>query len=95
MRLPTTVDRWLWRATTRHITPARTDGQSHYDIGPLPSGQYLLVSVSEYEEADLFERETLDQLSQKATSLTLSTGQKRALDLVDSAPVRLRAPVSF
>lgn len=89
------VDRSLWRATSRHITSARTDWQGHYDIGPLPSGQYLLVSVSEYEEADLFERETLDQLSQKATSLTLSTGQKRALDLVDSAPVRLRAPVSF
>ncbi len=89
------VDRSLWRATSRHIKSARTDWQGHYDIGPLPPGQYLVVSVSEYEEADLFERETLDQLSRKATSLTLSTGQKRAMDLVDSAPGKLRAPVPF
>jgi len=89
------VDRALWRATSRHIGWARTDWQGHYDIGPLPPGQYLLVSVSEYDETDLFERETLDQLSRQATGLTLATGQKRALDLVDSAPGKLRVPVPF
>jgi hypothetical protein len=89
------VDRSLWRATSRHIKSARTDWQGQYTIGPLPAGQYLLVSVSEYDETDLFERETLDQLTRKATSLTLSTGQKRALDLVDSAPGNLRIPVPF
>jgi hypothetical protein len=89
------VDRSLWRATSRHIGSARTDWQGHYAIGPLPPGQYLIVSVSEYDEADLFERETLDQLSRKATSLTLSTSQKRVLDLIDRAPGGLRSLVPF
>jgi 5-hydroxyisourate hydrolase-like protein (transthyretin family) len=77
------VDRTLWRAASRHIGSARTDWLGHYTIGPLPPGDYLMVSVTEYDEADLFERETLDQLSRLATRVMLSLGQRRLLDLID------------
>jgi len=80
------VDRTLWRAASRYIQSARTDWQGHYTLGPLPPGQYLVVSVNGYDEADLFERETLDQLSRQATSVFLSAGQRRRHDLIEGAP---------
>lgn len=80
------VDRSLWRPASRHIRSARTDWQGHYDIGPLPPGEYLIASAGDFEEADIFERETLDQISPKAIPVTLSAGQKRRQDVRDDAP---------
>jgi hypothetical protein len=82
------VDRSLWRPASRHIRSARTDWVGRFDLGPLPPGQYIIVSVQDFEEADIFERETLDQLARKATaiSVTLVAGQVRVQDLRDDTP---------
>ena len=45
---------------------ALTDSAGRYDLGPLPPGQYLFVAVDDFEETEIDERETLDQISPKA-----------------------------
>jgi hypothetical protein len=75
------TDRTLWRPLSRYISATRTDHLGHYTLGPLPAGAYRLVALQDYEEADLYQRDTLDQLMRLAVEVTLLTGQTRAQDL--------------
>lgn len=75
------TDRTLWRPMSRHIGATRTDHRGHYTLGPLPAGAYHLVALQDYERADLYQRDTLDQLTRLAVGVTLLTGQTRAQDL--------------
>ena len=64
----------------------RSDWEGHHRIGPLPPGQYLLVAVDDFEETEIYERETLDQISPKAVRVALNAGEMRAQDLRADAP---------
>lgn len=75
------TDRALWQPLSRHIGATRTDHRGHYTLGPLPAGAYRLAVVQDYEEADLHQRDTLDQLTRRAVDVTLLTGQVYAQDL--------------
>lgn len=75
------TDRTLWRPLSRYIAATRTDHLGHYTLGPLPAGPYRLVALQDYEEADLYQRDTLDQLTRLAVDVTLLQGQTRAQDL--------------
>lgn len=75
------TDRTLWRPLSRYIGATRTDHRGHYTLGPLPAGPYQLVAVQDYEEADLYQRDTLDQLTRLAVNVPLLVGQTRAQNL--------------
>lgn len=75
------TDRTLWRPLSRHIGATRTDHLGLYTLGPLPAGAYHLVALQDYEQADLYQRDTLDQLTRLAVEVALITGQTRAQDL--------------
>jgi hypothetical protein len=79
------VDQALWGPASRHIQSTRTDWLGRYQIGPLPPGEYFIVSVTDFEEEDIFERETLDQISRTAIRTRLSVGQKHVQDLRDDS----------
>jgi hypothetical protein len=49
-------------------------------------GQYLLVGVDDSEETEIYERETLDQISPKAVPVALNAGELRGQDLRADAP---------
>lgn len=75
------TDRSWWRPLSRHVGATRTDQRGHYTLGPLPAGAYRLVALQDYEEGDLYERDTLDQLTRLAVEVTLLVGQTRTQDL--------------
>ncbi len=66
---------------SRHIRSTGTDWEGRYHLGPLPPGQYLLVAVDDFEETEIYERETLNQISATAVRLILVPGAMRAQDL--------------
>jgi len=88
-------DRLHWRPTSRHIHSTRTDWQGHYTLLTLPPGPYLMAVVTDFEEADIFERETLDQLSRQSISIALSTGQTHRQDLTGDRAGGPCPPVPF
>lgn len=75
------TDRQSWRPLSRHVASTRTNLEGHYRLGPLPAGPYRIVALQDYEEVDLYERDTLDQITPLAIEVPLSVGQTRAQDL--------------
>lgn len=75
------TDRSTWRPLSRHVGATRTNQRGQYTLGPLPAGAYRLVALQDYEEADIYERDTLDQLTRLAVEVTLLVGQTRTQDL--------------
>jgi hypothetical protein len=65
--------------------PPEQDWLGRYELGPLPPGEYFIASVTDFEEEDIFERETLDQISRMAVRVRLSVGQKLVQDLSEDS----------
>lgn len=71
----------LWRPGSRHIKTARPDAGSRYLIHGLPDGDYLVVALSDIDESEVFDAETLAHLAPKAVRFSIKEGEKLVIDL--------------
>jgi hypothetical protein len=76
------VDPQHWSQRTRRIRPptrAGTDGTFRF-TNLLP-GEYFLAALSDYEQADIFKPEFLEQVAAAATKITIGEGEKKSQDI--------------
>ena len=70
-----------WGPHSRFIESARPDQHGQFKIRGLPPGKYLAIAVEYLEPGDERDADLLADWRRHATSLTLSEGETRALDL--------------
>jgi len=76
------VDPQHWSQRTRRIRPpmrAGTDGAFRF-TNLLP-GEYFLAALSDYEQADIFKPEFLQEVAAAAMKITIGEGEKKAQDI--------------
>jgi 5-hydroxyisourate hydrolase-like protein (transthyretin family) len=70
-----------WGPHSRFIESARPDQRGHFTIRGLPPGKYVAVAVEYLEPGDERDPDLLADWRRHGTSLTLSEGEARTLDL--------------
>ena len=70
-----------WGPHSRFIESARQDQQGHFKIRGLPPGKYVAIAVEYLEPGDERDPDLLAGWRRHGTSLTLSDGETRTLDL--------------
>ena len=76
------VDPEHWSQRTRRIRPpvrAGTDGTFRF-TNLLP-GEYHLAALSDYEQADLFRPEFLEEVAAASMKITIGDGEKKVQDI--------------
>ena len=76
------VDPQHWNQRTRRIRPptrAGTDGAFRF-TNLLP-GEYYLAALSDFEQADIFKPEFLEQVGAAAMKITIGEGEKKVQDI--------------
>jgi hypothetical protein len=68
-------------AVSRMIAAARPDQEGRFALGSLPSGRYLITAIEYLQSGEERDPELLKQLRARATPLTLSEGESRAMTL--------------
>lgn len=76
------VDRALWRPLSRYIRATRTDWEGRYRLVSLPPGAYRVGAVADFEEEEIFDRDTLDQISLRSVAAVMEAGTVPVKDLV-------------
>jgi hypothetical protein len=76
-------NRETWRSGVRYAEKAEVDTEGVYAVSALPPGRYLAVAV---EDVEGLTPAVLDRLRRRATSVTLSEGERTTLDLVRVTP---------
>jgi len=74
-------DESKWGPHSRFIESARPDQHGQFTIRGLPPGKYVAIAVDYLEPGDERDPDLLAGWRRKGTSLTLSDGETRALDL--------------
>ena len=74
-------DEGRWGPHSRFIESARPDQHGQFKIRGLPPGKYLAIAVESLEPGDERDPDLLADWRRRATSLTLSEGETRTLDL--------------
>jgi hypothetical protein len=76
------ADRTEWLPLSRRIQATRTDWDGHYRLAALPPGAYRVAAVNDFDEADIHERDTLDQISPRSVPVVLVNGELQSQDLM-------------
>jgi protocatechuate 3,4-dioxygenase beta subunit len=76
------VNQAYWRPLSRHIQTARTHWDGRYRLASLPPGEYRVAAAGDFEEDDIYSRESLDQISLKSVPALLVSGTMRVQDFV-------------
>jgi hypothetical protein len=74
-------DEGKWGPHSRFIETARPDQQGQFKIRGLPPGKYMAIAVEYLEPGDERDPDLLAGWRRHGTSLTLSDGETRTLDL--------------
>jgi hypothetical protein len=69
---------WL---NAQRFRSVRVEATGAFKISPLPAGSYFIVAVPDEVTADWQDPSFLDALSRGATSVTITEGESRTLDL--------------
>jgi 5-hydroxyisourate hydrolase-like protein (transthyretin family) len=70
-----------WGPRSRFIQSARPDQHGQFKIRGLPAGKYVAIAVDYLEPGDESDAELLSRWRRRGTSLTLSDGEMRTIDL--------------
>jgi hypothetical protein len=74
-------DRDKWTANSRYMRTGRPDQDGRFKLTGLPPGEYHIVAL-EYLDTDQWpEPEYLERVRSKATSVTISEGETKSVDL--------------
>jgi hypothetical protein len=77
-------DETKWGPRSRFVSTARPDQQGQFTVEGLPPGRYLAIAVGYVEPGEEQNPEMLEQWRRSATSVTLSEGETRVLNLTMS-----------
>ena len=75
------TNRALWRPAARRTRPATPASDGKFKLSGLPSGEYYMAAVIDYEYTDLFDASFLEQLAAGAFKITLGEGEKKVQDI--------------
>jgi len=75
------ADRTYWIPFSRRIASTRPDRAGRYLFRGLPPGDYRIALTTDLVSRDLQEVSALEQLAAQSVPVTLTTGEKRTLDL--------------
>jgi Carboxypeptidase regulatory-like domain len=77
-------DREKWRASSRHVFPARPDPTNQYRVRALRPGAYYAaaVAVDALEAGEWEDPDMLDRLRERATTFEIGAAEKKTLNLV-------------
>jgi protocatechuate 3,4-dioxygenase beta subunit len=78
------ADPQYWRAQSRRIQAVRTGATGAYRMHGLPPGDYQVVAVDDVENGEWYDPTYLDGIKDRARSISIDEGEKKALDV--SAP---------
>ena len=75
------ADKEYWFAISRRIASTRTDRSGRYVFRGLPAGEYRLAVTTDLVDGELQDANALAQLAAQSAPVTMTTGEKRVLDL--------------
>jgi hypothetical protein len=75
------ADKTYWLPQSRRIVSARPDRTGKYVFRGLPAGDYRIALTTDLVPRDLQEVSALEQLAAQSVPVTLTTGEKKTLDL--------------
>jgi len=75
------ADKSYWLPQSRRIVSARPDRTGRYGFRGLPAGDYRIALTTDLVPRDLQEVSALEQLAAQSVPVTLTTGEKKTLDL--------------
>ena len=75
------ADKSFWTASSRRNAMARPTSDGKYSFKNLPPGEYMVAAVTDAEPGDWWNPAWLEPLAAVASKITLSEGEKKALDL--------------
>ena len=75
-------DATKWTVPSRFVRTTRADADGRFQIRGLPPGERYLAAAVEYlEDGEEQDRQLLERLRTRATSITLGDGEQRSIQL--------------
>jgi len=75
-----------WGPGTRAVRTERADRDGRFEFSGVPEGTYYLVAVDGIDPAEAAEKDTLERVASRSSSLTLRVGDERTFKLVAVNP---------
>ena len=72
----------MWSQTSRRIRqPVRPANDGGFKFANVLAGEYFLAALSDFDMADVFKPEFLEQVAAVAMKITIAEGEKKVQDL--------------
>ncbi len=76
------TDRAMWSQSSRRIRqPSRPANDGGFKFTNVLAGEYFLAALSDFDQADVYKPEFLDQVAAVAMKITIGDGEKKVQDL--------------
>lgn len=76
------TDKAMWSQRSRRLRPpTRTGTDGKFKFTSLPPGEYFLAALTDFDPADYFKPEFLEQVAAAAMKVTIAEGEKKVQDL--------------
>jgi hypothetical protein len=76
------TDKAMWSQVSRRIrAPVRPSNDGTFKFAGLLAGEYFLAALSDFEMADVYKPEFLEQVAAVAMKITIGEGEKKVQDL--------------
>jgi len=83
------TDKAMWSQSSRRIRqPVRPANDGGFKFGNILAGEYYLAALTDFEMADVYKPEFLEQVAAVAMKITIAEGEKKMQDLKISGGLR-------
>ena len=83
------TDKAMWSQASRRIrSPVRPANDGVFKFTTLLAGEYFLAALSDFDQADVYKPEFLEQVAAVAMKITIGDGEKKVQDLKIAGGVR-------